>query len=54
MRCAEASRVPAGAALAVDRERFSHAVTDAIQQHPLHHRRPRGGRAHSGDPTAFR
>jgi methylenetetrahydrofolate--tRNA-(uracil-5-)-methyltransferase len=35
MRAAEASRVPAGAALAVDRERFSQAITDAIQQHPL-------------------
>jgi methylenetetrahydrofolate--tRNA-(uracil-5-)-methyltransferase len=34
MRAAEASRVPAGAALAVDRERFSQAITDAIQQHP--------------------
>jgi methylenetetrahydrofolate--tRNA-(uracil-5-)-methyltransferase len=27
--------VPAGAALAVDRERFSQAVTDAIEAHPL-------------------
>ena len=35
MRAADASRVPAGAALAVDRERFSQAVTDAIQGHPL-------------------
>ena len=34
MRAAEASRVPAGAALAVDRERFSQTITDAIQQHP--------------------
>ena len=34
MRAAEASRVPAGAALAVDRERFSQAITDAIHEHP--------------------
>jgi len=27
--------VPAGAALAVDRERFSQAITDAVQSHPL-------------------
>jgi methylenetetrahydrofolate--tRNA-(uracil-5-)-methyltransferase len=35
MRAAEASRVPAGAALAVDRERFAETITDAIGQHPL-------------------
>jgi methylenetetrahydrofolate--tRNA-(uracil-5-)-methyltransferase len=35
MRAAEASRVPAGAALAVDRERFSDVITDSISQHPL-------------------
>ncbi len=35
MHAADAHRVPAGAALAVDRERFSHAVTDAIRSHPL-------------------
>ncbi len=35
MRCAEAHRVPAGAALAVDRVLFSQAVTDAIASHPL-------------------
>jgi methylenetetrahydrofolate--tRNA-(uracil-5-)-methyltransferase len=35
MRAAEGARVPAGAALAVDRERFSEAVTDAIASHPL-------------------
>src|SRR5436190_19249193 len=35
MRAAEDSRVPAGAALAVDRERFAQAVTDALAQHPL-------------------
>ena len=35
MRAADANRVPAGAALAVDRERFSDAVTDAITSHPL-------------------
>jgi methylenetetrahydrofolate--tRNA-(uracil-5-)-methyltransferase len=35
MRAAEAARVPAGAALAVDRERFSAEVTAAIEAHPL-------------------
>jgi methylenetetrahydrofolate--tRNA-(uracil-5-)-methyltransferase len=35
MRAADQHRVPAGAALAVDRERFSQAVTDAIESHPL-------------------
>src|SRR3954466_11087517 len=35
MRAADATRVPAGAALAVDRERFSQAMTDAIASHPL-------------------
>src|SRR5713101_5068374 len=35
MRAAEASRVPAGAALAVDRERFAETVTRAISGHPL-------------------
>ena len=35
MRAAEGARVPAGAALAVDRDRFAQAVTDAIAAHPL-------------------
>src|SRR5437868_7617733 len=35
MRAAEASRVPAGAALAVDRERFAALVTAEISSHPL-------------------
>src|SRR6266550_6431230 len=35
MRAADAHRVPAGAALAVDRERFSQAITDAIESHRL-------------------
>jgi methylenetetrahydrofolate--tRNA-(uracil-5-)-methyltransferase len=35
MRAAASARVPAGAALAVDRDRFSQAVTDAIAAHPL-------------------
>src|SRR5213079_1597033 len=35
MRAAEASRVPAGAALAVDRERFSELVTGELTAHPL-------------------
>jgi methylenetetrahydrofolate--tRNA-(uracil-5-)-methyltransferase len=34
MRAADAHRVPAGAALAVDRERFAQAITDAIAGHP--------------------
>jgi methylenetetrahydrofolate--tRNA-(uracil-5-)-methyltransferase len=35
MRAADEARVPAGAALAVDRERFSAHVTTAIASHPL-------------------
>jgi methylenetetrahydrofolate--tRNA-(uracil-5-)-methyltransferase len=35
MRAADAARVPAGAALAVDREKFSDEVTRAIVSHPL-------------------
>ena len=35
LTCAEAHRVPAGSALAVDRERFAAAVTEAISSHPL-------------------
>src|SRR5688500_8531246 len=35
MRAAEASRVPAGAALAVDRVRFAELMTSAISGHPL-------------------
>jgi methylenetetrahydrofolate--tRNA-(uracil-5-)-methyltransferase len=35
MRAAETSRVPAGAALAVDREAFASAVTSAVETHPL-------------------
>jgi len=35
MRAADASRVPAGAALAVDRERFSETITSTLQQQPL-------------------
>lgn len=34
VRCAKACRVPAGAALAVDRDRFSEAVTEALEAHP--------------------
>ena len=34
MRAADAARVPAGAALAVDRDRFSSAITQAISSHP--------------------
>jgi len=35
MRAADESRVPAGAALAVDRERFADIVTRAVSEHPL-------------------
>src|SRR5688572_2647238 len=35
MRAADTHRVPAGAALAVDRERFAQGVTDALANHPL-------------------
>jgi methylenetetrahydrofolate--tRNA-(uracil-5-)-methyltransferase len=35
MRAADASRVPAGAALAVDRERFADTVTRELASHPL-------------------
>src|SRR5256885_728297 len=35
MRAAEASRVPAGAALAVDRDRFAGIMTQALSDHPL-------------------
>ena len=34
MRAADSARVPAGAALAVDRVRFAEAVTEAIEAHP--------------------
>ncbi len=35
LECAEATSLPAGAALAVDRELFARAVTEQIQKHPL-------------------
>ena len=35
MEAAEATRVPAGSALAVDRERFSAYITEKIKSHPL-------------------
>jgi methylenetetrahydrofolate--tRNA-(uracil-5-)-methyltransferase len=35
MSCADRHQVPAGGALAVDRDGFSRAVTDAIERHPL-------------------
>jgi methylenetetrahydrofolate--tRNA-(uracil-5-)-methyltransferase len=37
MRAADQTRVPAGAALAVDRLKFSEAITRAIEEHPLVH-----------------
>ena len=35
MKAADATRVPAGGALAVDREAFSRYVTEAVESHPL-------------------
>src|ERR1043165_1169405 len=35
MRCGDANQVPAGGALAVDREGFADAVTAAIESNPL-------------------
>jgi methylenetetrahydrofolate--tRNA-(uracil-5-)-methyltransferase len=35
MSCADRNQVPAGGALAVDRDGFSAAVTEAIEKHPL-------------------
>ncbi|MCD6360097.1 MAG: methylenetetrahydrofolate--tRNA-(uracil(54)-C(5))-methyltransferase (FADH(2)-oxidizing) TrmFO [Armatimonadetes bacterium] len=35
LRCADECAVPAGQALAVDRERFARAVTEAVEGHPL-------------------
>ncbi len=35
MEAAQATRVPAGAALAVDRERFAQFITERIESHPL-------------------
>ena len=35
MRVAGATSVPAGGALAVDRDRFAQGVTDALDRHPL-------------------
>jgi methylenetetrahydrofolate--tRNA-(uracil-5-)-methyltransferase len=37
LRCAEATRVPAGNSLAVDRDAFSEAVTTALKAHPNIH-----------------
>jgi methylenetetrahydrofolate--tRNA-(uracil-5-)-methyltransferase len=37
LSCADATRVPAGSALAVDRDAFSLRVTTALQDHPLIH-----------------
>jgi len=34
LRCAEEARVPAGSALAVDRELFARAVTETVEDHP--------------------
>src|ERR1700724_721021 len=35
MRAGDANQVPAGGALAVDRDGFAQAVTDALASHPL-------------------
>ena len=47
MRAAEASRVPAGAALAVDRERFAERSDARDRVASAHHDRPRGSRGDS-------
>ena len=47
MRAAEASRVPAGAALAVDRERFADIVTAGARRPSADHDRPRRSRVDS-------
>src|SRR5258708_21412376 len=49
MRAAEDSRVPAGAALAVDRERFAQTITEATPSHP---RTPRGREDRTASPYA--
>ena len=51
MQAAETARVPAGAALAVDRERFSAEVTTALAVASADHDRPRRG---AGHPAAAR
>jgi methylenetetrahydrofolate--tRNA-(uracil-5-)-methyltransferase len=55
LRLADENSVPGGTALAVDREKFSAAVTEAIERHPLVELRreeftqmPLGGTAHDG------
>ncbi|MBK8794192.1 MAG: methylenetetrahydrofolate--tRNA-(uracil(54)-C(5))-methyltransferase (FADH(2)-oxidizing) TrmFO [Holophaga sp.] len=40
LRCAEATRVPAGNSLAVDRSAFSTAITEALRAHPRIHWQP--------------
>ena len=50
MRAAEASRVPAGAALAVDRERFAEFVTRRGHRPSAHHHRSRRGDRRSPIP----
>ena len=42
MRAADAHKLPAGGALAVDRHGFSAAVTDSLEDHPRIDDRPRG------------
>ena len=48
MRAADANQVPAGGALAVDRDGFAAAVTAALEAHPLDHLRTRRSRAAAG------
>ena len=54
MSCADAHRVEAGGALAVDRHAFSQAVTEDIRTHPADHRGGGGGGAHSGGGAGHR
>ena len=54
MRAADQHRVPAGSALAVDREAFAAEVTRAIEQHPNIDSRPRARRRPARSPDDHR
>ena len=52
LRCAEATRVPAGGSLAVDRSEFSRTVTEALEGHPrIRREEARVERPEKGVPT---
>ena len=54
MRAADAHKLPAGGALAVDRQGFSAAVTEALEQSSAHHHRARRSRRPCRPPTGVR